>query len=65
MELELHQLRLHYERLRKRHPARERQLLRSLAETGQQLPIVVVGEAGSPPCQCEVRHLLGVNLEYR
>jgi ParB family chromosome partitioning protein len=44
MELELHQLRLHYERLRKRHPARERQLLSSLAECGQQLPIVVVCE---------------------
>lgn len=47
MELELHQLRLHYERLRKRHPARERQLLSSLAEAGQQLPIVVVCEQAS------------------
>ncbi len=47
MELELHQLRLHYERLRKRHPARERQLLSSLAESGQQLPIVVVCEQAS------------------
>jgi ParB-like chromosome segregation protein Spo0J len=45
MELELHQLELRYEGLRKRHPAQERQLLASLAEIGQQLPIVVVGEA--------------------
>jgi len=45
MELELHQLELRYAHLRKRHPARERQLLGSLAEIGQQLPIVVVGQA--------------------
>jgi len=45
MELELHQLELRYERLRKRHPPQERQLLASLVEIGQQLPIVVVGEA--------------------
>lgn len=45
MELELHQLELRYERLRKRHPAQERALLASLAEIGQQLPIVVIDEA--------------------
>jgi len=45
MELELHQLELRYAGLRKRHPVRERQLLASLAEIGQQLPIVVVSEA--------------------
>ena len=45
MELELHQLELRYARLRKHHPARERQLLASLAETGQHLPIIVVEEA--------------------
>lgn len=45
MELELHQLELRYERLRKHHPAHERQLLASLAEIGQQLPIVVVHQA--------------------
>ena len=45
MELELHQLELRYEALRKRAPVAERQLLGSLAEIGQQLPIVVVGEA--------------------
>jgi ParB family transcriptional regulator, chromosome partitioning protein len=45
MELELHQLELRYEALRKRAPAAERQLLGSLAELGQQLPIVVVSEA--------------------
>ena len=45
MELELHQLELRYERLRKRAPLAERALVASLAEHGQQLPIVVVGEA--------------------
>jgi len=45
MEVELHQLELRYERLRKRAPAAERALVGSLAEHGQQLPIVVVGEA--------------------
>ena len=42
MELELHQLTLRYEHLRKRHPLQEKALLASLAEIGQQLPIVVV-----------------------
>jgi ParB/RepB/Spo0J family partition protein len=46
MELEFHQLDLCYERLRVRQPARERRLLASLADAGQQMPIVVVsGEA--------------------
>ena len=45
MEVELHQLTLRYEHLRKRHPLQERVLLTSLAEIGQQLPVVVVGEA--------------------
>lgn len=45
MELELHQLELRYVSLRKRHPAQERALLASLAEIGQQLPIVVIDEA--------------------
>ena len=43
--MELHQLLLRYERLRKRHPRAERGLLTSLAEIGQQVPVVVVGEA--------------------
>lgn len=42
MELEFHQLDVRYERLRVRHPARERRLLASLADAGQQMPIVVV-----------------------
>jgi hypothetical protein len=42
MQLELHQLDLRYERLRVRQPARERRLLASLADAGQQAPIVVV-----------------------
>ena len=46
MELEFHQLDLRYERLRVRQPARERRLLASLADAGQQMPIVVV-TAGS------------------
>ena len=47
MELEWHQLDLRYEGLRRRHPAQERQLLPSMAEFGQQTPIIVVGQ-GSP-----------------
>ena len=47
MELELHQLTLRFERLRKRHPREERSLLVSLTEIGQQLPVVVIQEAPS------------------
>src|SRR6516225_8209917 len=42
MQLEFHQLDRRWEHLRVRHPARERRLLASLAEAGQQMPIVVV-----------------------
>lgn len=42
MDLEFHQLDLRYERLRVRQPAREQRLLASLADAGQQMPIVVV-----------------------
>lgn len=42
MEIEFQQLDLRYEALRKRSPRRERQLMASLAEVGQLLPIVVV-----------------------
>ena len=42
MELEFHQLDVRYERLRVRQPARERRLLASLVDAGQQMPIVVV-----------------------
>jgi ParB/RepB/Spo0J family partition protein len=42
MDLEFHQLELRYESLRVRRPQRERRLLASLAEWGQQVPIVVV-----------------------
>jgi ParB family transcriptional regulator, chromosome partitioning protein len=45
VEVELHQLTLRYEHLRKRHPLAERALLTSLAEIGQQVPMVVIGEA--------------------
>jgi len=40
--LEFHQLDVRYERLRVRQPGRERRLLASLADAGQQMPIVVV-----------------------
>jgi len=47
MELEFHQLDLRYEKLRRHNERKERQLLASLAVTGQLLPIVVVeGEDG-------------------
>ena len=42
MELEFHQLDLRYESLRVYRPDRERRLLASLADHGQQIPIVVV-----------------------
>jgi ParB-like chromosome segregation protein Spo0J len=44
VDLELHQLTLRYERLRKRQPRAERALLVSLTEIGQQLPVVVIRE---------------------
>jgi ParB-like chromosome segregation protein Spo0J len=42
MDLEFHQLDLRYEGLRTRHPRKERQVLASLADHGQLLPVVVV-----------------------
>jgi ParB/RepB/Spo0J family partition protein len=42
MRLEFHQLDRRWEHLRAQHPARQRRLLASLAEAGQQTPIVVV-----------------------
>jgi len=47
MKLEFHQLDRRWEHLRVRHPQRQRRLLASLAESGQQIPIVVV-DAGQP-----------------
>ena len=49
MELEFHQLELRYERLKVARPEPERRLLASLAEVGQQVPIVVVKEAAEGP----------------
>jgi ParB family transcriptional regulator, chromosome partitioning protein len=46
MQLEFHQLERRWEHLRVRHPARQRRLLTSLAESGQQTPIVVVTAEG-------------------
>src|SRR5271165_7084733 len=48
MQLEFHQLDRPWEHLRVRHPARQRRLLASLAEAGQQTPIVVVAAEGQP-----------------
>jgi len=48
MQLEFHQLERRWEHLRVRHPARQRRLLASLAECGQQTPIVVVAAEGQP-----------------
>jgi len=45
VELEFHQLDLRYERLKVVRPDQERRLLASLAEVGQQVPIVVVEKA--------------------
>jgi hypothetical protein len=46
MQLEFHQLDRRWEHLRVHHPARQRRLLASLAEVGQQTPIVVVEAEG-------------------
>src|SRR6202050_4385824 len=46
MQLEFHQLDRRWEHLRVRHPGRQRRLLASLAEVGQQTPIVVVAADG-------------------
>ena len=46
MQLELHQLDRRWEHLRVRQPARQRRLLASLADSGQQVPIVVVTAEG-------------------
>ena len=45
MDLEFHQLDLRYEPLRRRVPGREKRLLASLMQWGQQAPIVVVNDA--------------------
>jgi ParB-like chromosome segregation protein Spo0J len=42
VDLEFHQLDCRYESLRVRQPERERRLLASLADYGQQTPIVIV-----------------------
>src|SRR5712691_8145624 len=46
MQLEFHQLDRRWEHLRVRHVARQRRLLASLADSGQQTPIVVVAAEG-------------------
>jgi len=46
MQLEFHQLERRWERMRVDHPQRRRRLLASLADSGQQVPIVVVAVEG-------------------
>jgi len=46
MQLEFHQLDRRLENLRVRHPARQRRLIASLAEAGQQTPIIVIENGG-------------------
>ena len=46
MQLEFHQLDRRLESLRVRHPARQRRLIGSLAEAGQQTPIIVIENSG-------------------
>jgi len=46
MNVELHQLDLRYEKLRTHKPEAERKLVGSLAEIGQQVPVVVVHAEG-------------------
>jgi ParB-like chromosome segregation protein Spo0J len=46
MQLEFHQLDRRWEHLRVRHPSRQRRLLASLADSGQQTPVVVVAAEG-------------------
>jgi len=46
MQLEFHQLDCRWEHLRVHHPGRQRRLLASLADSGQQTPIVVVAAEG-------------------
>ena len=48
MQLEFHQLDRRWEHLRARRPQRQRRLVASLAESGQQTPIVVVAAEGQP-----------------
>ena len=48
MEIELHELDLRYAGLRRRDARRERALVASLAESGQQVPVVVVRGAAGP-----------------
>lgn len=46
MQVEFHQLDRRLEGLRVRHPARQRRLIASLAEAGQQTPIIVIESEG-------------------
>ena len=50
MQLEFHQLDRRWEHLRVRHPHRQRHLMASLAECGQQTPIIVVVSAENREC---------------
>ena len=47
MDLEIAQIMLRYEKLRRRNAGKERQLVASIAEKGQLLPVVVVRDSGA------------------
>jgi len=65
VQLELHQLTLRYERLRKRQPREERGLLVSLSEIGQQLPVVVIEAAALGRTGYEPRDQLNADHELK
>jgi len=58
MQLEFHQLDQRWQHLRVRDPQRHRHLLASLAETGQQTPIVVVLAEDTSAAQTSQRYLV-------
>ena len=58
MQLEFHQLDRRWQHLRVREPQRQRHLLASLAETGQQTPIVVVLAEDNSATQTNPRYLV-------
>ena len=67
MELEFQELELRYERLRVIQPAREKRLLASLAESGQQVPILVVPKtpAGSYVVLARISHQQDLRGRFR
>jgi hypothetical protein len=65
MQLEFHQLERRWEHLRVRQPQRQRRLMASLAESGQQTPIVVVLSSGERERYLEVEPAGPLGLKER